>query len=88
MLEEAFLLLGNRAFEYGMRKVKDGDEVDWRNQPKWLEKSLIYNTFYSWRWLENTLGFLVMDLTGFASYILSGFTLFAGIVIFLERTST
>ena len=24
-----FALLGNRAFEYGMRKVKDGDEVDW-----------------------------------------------------------
>ena len=41
-------MLGNRAFEHGMRKVKEGDEVDWEEiNPSGWKKSLIYNTFYS-----------------------------------------
>ena len=43
-----FALLGNRAFEMAMRKVKDGDTVDWEkmNLQGW-RKSLVYNSFYA-----------------------------------------
>ena len=50
-----FALLGNRAFEYGMRKVKDGDEVDWEESTQVVGKSLIYNTFYSMEMAKKTL---------------------------------
>ena len=51
-----FALLGNRAFEYGMRKVKDGDEVDWEEiNPSGWKKSLIYNTFYSMEMAKKTM---------------------------------
>ncbi len=51
-----FALLGNRAFEHGMRKVKEGDEVDWEEiNPSGWKKSLIYNTFYSIEMAKKTV---------------------------------
>ena len=51
-----FALLGNRAYEYGMRKIKDGDEVDWEEiNPSGWKKSLIYNTFYSIEMAKKTV---------------------------------
>ena len=51
-----FALLGNRAFEYGMRKIKEGDEVDWEEiNPSGWKKSLIYNTFYSIEMAKKTV---------------------------------
>jgi flavin-dependent dehydrogenase len=51
-----FALLGNSAFEYGMRKIKDGDEVDWEEiNPSGWKKSLIYNTFYSIEMAKKTV---------------------------------
>ena len=39
-----------------MRKVKDGDEVDWEEiNPSGWKKSLIYNTFYSMEMAKKTM---------------------------------
>ncbi|HIH79373.1 MAG: NAD(P)-binding protein [Candidatus Poseidoniia archaeon] len=43
-----FAILGNRAFEIAMRKVNDGDTVDWEklNLQGW-RKRLVYSSFYT-----------------------------------------
>ena len=48
--------LRQKAFEYGMRKVKNGDVVDWEEiNPRGWKKSLIYNTFYSLEMAKKTI---------------------------------
>ena len=43
-----FSILGNRAFEMAMRKVNNGDTVEWEklNLRGW-RKRLVYNSFYT-----------------------------------------
>ena len=43
-----FALIGNRAFEMAMRKIRDGDTVEWEklNLRGW-RKWLVYNSFYT-----------------------------------------
>ena len=50
-----FWIFGNRAFEFAMRNVKEGDEVDWGNInfAGW-KKALLYNSFYSAEMLKKS----------------------------------
>ena len=50
-----FWIFGNRAFEFAMRNVNEGDEVDWGriNFSGW-KKALLYNSFYSAEMLKKS----------------------------------